>query len=57
MALENMRAIATEASTQATSRGGEGHGSGGHGRNGGRGHSGGCGGGHEDDDDLGNFQI
>ena len=57
MALENTRAIATEASTQATSRGGEGHGSGGRGRSGGRGHSGGRGGGHEDDDDLGNFQL
>ena len=54
--LENMRAPATEVSTQATSRGGGG-GSRGRGRSGGCGHSGGHGGGHEDDDDLGNFQL
>ena len=49
VALENARAMTTEASTQATSRGGRGRGSGGRGR------SGGPGGGHEDEDDLGNF--
>ena len=53
-ALENTRAMVTEASTQAIGRGGGGRGSGGCGRSGGRGHSGG---GHEDDDDLGNFQL
>ena len=50
-ALENVRATATEASTQATGRGGGGRGFRGRGR------SGGCGGGHEDDDVLGNFQL
>ena len=56
-ALENVRATATEASTQATGCGGGGHGSGGDGCSGGRGYSGGREGGHEDDDDLGNFQL
>ena len=40
VALKNVRATATEASTQVTGRG-----------------RGGRGGGHEDDDDLGNFQL
>ena len=56
-ALENAHATVTEASTQATGRGGGGHGSKGCGRSGGRAYSGGCGGGHEDDDVLGNFQL
>ena len=56
-ALENARATTTKASTQATGRGGGGRGSGGHGRSGGHGYSGGHVGGHEDDDDLGNFQL
>ena len=67
-ALENARAAMTEASTQATGRGGGGRGSRGHGRSGGRGsrghgrnggraYSGGRGGGHEDDDVLGDFQL
>ena len=56
-ALENARATVTEVSTQATGRAGGGHGSRGHGRNGGCAYSGGCGGGHEDDDVLGNFQL
>ena len=56
-ALENACATATKASTQAIGRGGGGHGSGGHGRSGGHGYSGGHVGGHEDDDDLGNFQL
>ena len=43
--------MATEASTQAIGRGGGGRGFRGRGR------SGGCGGGHEDDDVLGNFQL
>ena len=55
--LENARATATEASTQAIGRGGGSHGSGGYGRSGGRGYSGGRAGGHEDDNDLGNFQL
>ena len=49
--------MATEASTQAIGRGGGSHGSGGYGRSGGRGYSGGRAGGHEDDNDLGNFQL
>ena len=48
VALENARAMAIEASTQATSHGGRGHGSGGHGHGGGR---------NEDEDDSGNFQL
>ena len=56
-ALENARATVTEASTQATGRGGGGRGSRGSGCSGGRAYSGGCGGGHEDDDVLGNFQL
>ena len=56
-ALENARATTTEASTQATGCGGGGRGSGGRGRSGGRGYSGGRAGGHEDDNDLGNFQL
>ena len=56
-ALENARAMATEASTQAIGRGGGGRGFRGRGRSGGCAYSGGCGGGHEDDDVLGNFQL
>uniref|UniRef100_A0A7N2MTJ5 Uncharacterized protein n=1 Tax=Quercus lobata TaxID=97700 RepID=A0A7N2MTJ5_QUELO len=56
-ALENARATVTKASTQATGRGGGGRGSRGCGRIGGRAYSGGHGGGHEDDDVLGNFQL
>ena len=56
-ALEYARATVTEASTQATSRGGGGCGSRGHGRSGGRAYSGGRGRGHEDDNVLGNFQL
>ena len=55
--LENARATATEVSTQAIGHGGGGRGSGGRGCSGGRGYNGGHGGGHEDDDDLGNFQL
>ena len=51
VAMENVRATVIEASTQATGRGGGGRGSRG------RGCSGGCRGGHEDEDDLGNFQL
>ena len=57
VALENVHATVTKASTQATGRGGGGHGSRGCGRSGGRPYSGGRGGGHEDDDVLGNFQL
>ena len=57
VALENVRATATEASTQVTGRGGGGRESKGRVCSGGHGHSGGRGGGHEDDDDLGNFQL
>ena len=56
-ALENVRATATEASTQAIGRGGGGHGFRGRGCSGGCAYSGGRGGGHEDDDVLGNFQL
>ena len=56
-ALENARATATEASTQATGRGGGSHGFRGHGHSGGCAYSGGRGGGHENDDVLGNFQL
>ena len=56
-ALENARAMATEASTQAIGRGGGGRGFRGRGRSGGCAYSGGCGGGHEDDDVLGNFKL
>nr|POE82028.1 hypothetical protein CFP56_43188 [Quercus suber] len=49
VALENTCAMASKATTQATSRGGRGGGSGGHGRNGGHG---GRGGGPDDKDDL-----
>ena len=56
-ALENARATVTEASTQATGHGGGGRGSRGRGRSGGHAYSGGRGGGHEDDDVLGNFQL
>ena len=55
--MENARAMATEASTQAIGRGGGGRGFRGRGRSGGCAYSGGCGGGHEDDDVLGNFQL
>ncbi|KAL0005608.1 hypothetical protein SO802_013169 [Lithocarpus litseifolius] len=51
VALGNAPAMASEASIQATSRGGRGGGSGGRGRGGGRG------GGREDEDDLSNFQL
>ena len=51
VALENARASVTESSTQATGRGGGGRGSGRRGR------SRGPGGGHEDKDDFGNFQL
>ena len=56
-ALENARAMATEASTQATGRGGGGRGFRGRGRSGGCAYNGGRGGGHENDDVLGNFQL
>ena len=49
--------MATEASTQATGRGGGGRGFRGRGRSGGCAYSGGRGGGHENDDVLGNFQL
>ena len=55
--LENARATATKASTQATSHGGVCRGSRGCGRSGGHAYSRGHGSGHEDDDDLGNFQL
>ena len=51
MALENVRATTSEASTQAIGRGGRGGGSGGHGCARGRG------GGREDEDESGNFQL
>ena len=54
VALDNARAMASEATTQATSRGGRGGGSGGRGRSGGRG---GRGPSPDDEDDLGNFQL
>ena len=54
-ALENARATAIEANSQATGRGGGGRGS--SGRSGGCAYSGGHGGGHEDDDVLGKFQL
>ena len=57
VAFENVRATATEVSTQVTGHGGGGRGSRGRVRSGGHGHSGGRRGGHEDDDDLGNFQL
>ena len=56
-ALENAHAMVIEASTQATGNGGGGRGARGHGRSGGRAYSGGRGGGHEDDNVLGNFQL
>ena len=57
VALENAHATATEVSTQAIGHGGGGRGSGGRVCSGGHGHNGGRGGGHEDDNDLGNFQL
>ena len=57
VALDNARAMASEATTQATSRGGRGGGSGGRVRSGGRGGRGGRGPGPDDEDDLGNFQL
>ena len=55
--VENARATATEASTQATGRGGGGRGFKGRGRSGGCAYSGGRGSGHKNDDVLGNFQL